>query len=1775
MGTELSLMTTSSDMQGVVPRAINEIWNHLENRSNTKAGFTYSVDISFLELHNEDLVDLLNPRSAAGSRGPTIREDSRGNMVLVGVERKPASHASDILGFLHQGALSRTTASTDMNHTSSRSHAIFTIFLRQQDRRSSAMLAGGCASPTMNDPADLDGGPSIVSKIHFVDLAGSERIKRTGAAGDRAKEGISINAGLLALGNVISALGSSSSSPSNQQQSKRPMHVPYRDSKLTRLLQDSLGGNSQTVMLACISPSDRNNAESLNTIRYANRARNIRNKVAVNFDKNSSVELSMLKTEVARLRGELSKLKLMRRQSTLSLTETGGDPSSIRALEAEVGRLQRKNAEITQKLEHAVRRAAVLNNECEGLRSEVINLGGAVLSTALAEDPMMVDDYGNMMSQNNVLNTLNHELSEQAERHEQQIDSVRRHYESKLELMQEALSIVNKERDVALQRLANAGGTEKDSASVGVGTPNRSEASSQASRRNLGLDNTSSSTIAAPTKLRIPSRMAKGARPDGSTMSTPVSRKSSSAELRLSRQPQLSRLGSSLGITTAPVLRDDSMQLQQLQDEVAQLKLNNKQSSEGASAESEKLTLQIQEQAKEISRLRRQHTGRRESKRYSLLSFKENSSWAVAKNTLNSPACDDKDGPNLLRAAFIKAVLENELNRCVRARQLLRERDSFVNKQDELMTEQTDLMLQIQCIELEADDGYRQSQVQRLNERIEIIDAELRYLDLKVRDAEADVAQLAEADASDSTTDLSASGLLTTPMIINMSGLAMRMVEDVVRIDYRAFADLFEHLSQRDSTGLAYLFMQDIIEHRLVALRDEQERTTLEEQSMDLRRTLLAMQKTALNAALTYERELGDAERKLNTLQSPSASMYRLAENGGMQVPNYLGTPNGNTHAFDGSGYGRREITGGANNFGTLEPLPERSVYEGVRDRGILLRSALMSSMESEPLSPQADNEYPLSDAESNDDGDDNEGEGVDDHETDIFSPAVQAAVYSRQNVSSMEDIRGAKAAINDLADDTPDFSNESLFREGTLRGRRARGWVEDSLVDSFALRSVDSLGPSVVSEDETPDSIGMDANVFEEDTCSGVGRGGGSAFRAQLADMVLHDDSQQSSPVSLAPPCVKAPTVTNSSAPSDIAQNDTSSTLHENQHRHQDSPDQASFAASGASLSIEPRSGFNANEDDHDATADFQSRVLYSDTASGNDSDSEGEVPELYNSSSGEFFRLPNLARNQSIRSRGRRHQHLVRRSSARKQITRILAITPRIAKKTSVRRPVALRKSRISLPIVPPEMIEYIDKRNPRAISVGPGSPMVASPELLRNMHVPINGEYQSNIAAIASFSVNKSRSSTALSPIRTTAQTCNLRIPGRIIDQSSATSSGVVEKFETFKDALDATQSDDIGGDNTMSPALASMDSGIVCLPIHAPMPANNSSIAMAAMSSFNMRSHSPLSTPISLYNKNSLHLHQAPLSYSSNVADSSLEMGENNFRLAAADMQTSPHMRPFSGMSAMPRPRSDVYIDLPSALSMQRSMSALSNHSSYERERIVSRIGTPLRSPQPHRYLSPTEQTNASLFSMMDAARPDYSRVTSPYSDEHQAHIQQSRTGAGQLISFDSTQTNGKEQSEAKATRIRRRAHTAFDSGLDLAKGSPGNRQSTFSVSDKAPVNAPAAGSSRLSKLLSGIGLGGKLKQQAVDATSRERSNSDSTGTRLAHVLEDRNAVDGGNGEHIRKSLLSNSTDNNCSQGRFGRQPSDTALGCAEMGVSADNSNSMAAPSGMVTAVSYEY
>ncbi|XP_041652431.1 kinesin-like protein KIF21A isoform X4 [Cheilinus undulatus] len=308
MGTGFDVNILDDEL-GIIPRAVQHLFKGIEERRQAaqeqgRPVPEFKINAQFLELYNEEVLDLFDSaRDMKQKSHIKIHEDANGGIYTVGVTTRTVSSAAEMIQCLKLGALSRTTASTQMNVQSSRSHAIFTIHLCQVRVCASDNQDNETDNRVSNGNSEMDEYETLTAKFHFVDLAGSERLKRTGATGDRAKEGISINCGLLALGNVISALG---------DRSKRSSHVPYRDSKLTRLLQDSLGGNSQTVMIACISPSDRDFMETLNTLKYANRARNIKNKVMVNQDK-ASQQISALRTEIARLQMELMEYKTGKR----------------------------------------------------------------------------------------------------------------------------------------------------------------------------------------------------------------------------------------------------------------------------------------------------------------------------------------------------------------------------------------------------------------------------------------------------------------------------------------------------------------------------------------------------------------------------------------------------------------------------------------------------------------------------------------------------------------------------------------------------------------------------------------------------------------------------------------------------------------------------------------------------------------------------------------------------------------------------------------------------------------------------------------------------------------------------------------------------------------------------------------------------------------------------------------------------------------------------------------------------------------------------------------------------------------------------------------------------------------------------------------------------------------------------------------------------------------------------------------------------------------------
>ncbi|XP_050438824.1 kinesin-like protein KIF21A isoform X2 [Adelges cooleyi] len=349
---------------GIIPRAIHQLFDGIQNikqqsMDNGEPPPHFTVTAQFLELYNEEIIDLFDTAcdysSAKSKNGIRIHEDMQHNIYVTGVSWKTINSASEALSSLRQGALSRTTAATAMNSQSSRSHAVFTIniqqkrFVKQEDEGTESTLEECGTNSTGNRNAGEF--ETLTAKFHFVDLAGSERLKRTGATGDRAKEGISINCGLLALGNVISALG---------DRSRKVMHVPYRDSKLTRLLQDSLGGNSRTVMIACVSPSDRDFMETLNTLKYANRARNIQNKVVINQDK-SSRTIQILRQEIQQLQLEIMEYKQGKRtvnengeecvndtylENNMLQTEISNMRTRIKAMQETIDVLTTKNTQL-------------------------------------------------------------------------------------------------------------------------------------------------------------------------------------------------------------------------------------------------------------------------------------------------------------------------------------------------------------------------------------------------------------------------------------------------------------------------------------------------------------------------------------------------------------------------------------------------------------------------------------------------------------------------------------------------------------------------------------------------------------------------------------------------------------------------------------------------------------------------------------------------------------------------------------------------------------------------------------------------------------------------------------------------------------------------------------------------------------------------------------------------------------------------------------------------------------------------------------------------------------------------------------------------------------------------------------------------------------------------------------------------------------------------------------------------------------------------------------
>ncbi|KAG7312378.1 hypothetical protein JYU34_001867 [Plutella xylostella] len=269
-------MMGRAEEEGIIPQICKDLFRRI--RQTTSEDLKYSVEVSYMEIYCERVRDLLNPKNKGNLR---VREHPALGPYVEDLSKLAVTSYQDIYDLIEEGNAARTVAATNMNETSSRSHAVFTIFFTQQRHDTITNLMS-----------------EKVSKISLVDLAGSERADSTGAKGTRLKEGANINKSLTTLGKVISALAEIAS---KSKKSKKADFIPYRDSVLTWLLRENLGGNSKTAMIAAISPADINYDETLSTLRYADRAKQIVCKAVVNEDANAKL-IRELKEEILKLR---------------------------------------------------------------------------------------------------------------------------------------------------------------------------------------------------------------------------------------------------------------------------------------------------------------------------------------------------------------------------------------------------------------------------------------------------------------------------------------------------------------------------------------------------------------------------------------------------------------------------------------------------------------------------------------------------------------------------------------------------------------------------------------------------------------------------------------------------------------------------------------------------------------------------------------------------------------------------------------------------------------------------------------------------------------------------------------------------------------------------------------------------------------------------------------------------------------------------------------------------------------------------------------------------------------------------------------------------------------------------------------------------------------------------------------------------------------------------------------------------------------------------------
>ncbi|GMF13690.1 unnamed protein product [Phytophthora lilii] len=416
----------SVEERGIIPRAIEQIFCHIQ--ANVSARCRFLVRASYLQIYNESISDLLKPERT----NLTIREDRRRGVFVEGLSEWVVRSPEEIYGLMERGGAMRATGSTKMNELSSRSHAVF-IIIAEQSKTSyvdskgndvapeefmalvnayqarhgggngSGNAGAGEKNPNDGTGANANGTAALhpkleamvrqsfkVGKLNLVDLAGSERVRLSGATGQRLEESKKINQSLSALGNVISAL----------TDARGRQHIPYRDSKLTRILEDSLGGNCKTTMMAMISPALEAMTESLSTLKFANRAKHIKNEARVNEDLDQKSLLRKYERELKRLRAELEERSrnVVDKRRLLELDEQRrraeeDKMAAIRALEERSREFMREKEE-KKRLEQrisALTSQMLMSNQRRLAPSTGGGLMGVEGETLNVEDPLIRD----------------------------------------------------------------------------------------------------------------------------------------------------------------------------------------------------------------------------------------------------------------------------------------------------------------------------------------------------------------------------------------------------------------------------------------------------------------------------------------------------------------------------------------------------------------------------------------------------------------------------------------------------------------------------------------------------------------------------------------------------------------------------------------------------------------------------------------------------------------------------------------------------------------------------------------------------------------------------------------------------------------------------------------------------------------------------------------------------------------------------------------------------------------------------------------------------------------------------------------------------------------------------------------------------------------------------------------------------------------------------------------------------------------------------------------